>query len=76
MSILNSKSQKFELDTAKKEPKFDESYRKVNVEYQLLRQVFKTRKEMGLTQSELAQKISVKQQIISRFENEKHIQTI
>jgi transcriptional regulator with XRE-family HTH domain len=38
--------------------------------------VVKARKEQGLTQQELADMVGVKQQVISRFEREKHIPTL
>ncbi len=55
---------------------FSKAYSEVEKEYQLIREVVKARKEMGLTQQELADKIGVKQQVISRFECEKHIPTL
>ncbi len=55
---------------------FAEAYKKVKKEYQMIRQVVDARKKLGLTQRKLADKIGVKQQVISRFEREKHIPTL
>ena len=45
-------------------------------EYSLIEQAIIARKKQGLTQKELADKIGVKQQVISRFENEKKVPTL
>jgi ribosome-binding protein aMBF1 (putative translation factor) len=55
---------------------FKRAYDTVKKEYSIIREVVKTRKELGLTQENLAKKIGVKQQVISRFEQEKHIPTL
>lgn len=55
---------------------FKRAYDAVKKEYSIIREVVKTRKELGLTQENLAKKIGVKQQVISRFEQEKHIPTL
>ena len=56
--------------------KFEKQYKIVEKEYSLIEQVIMARKEQGLTQKELADKIGVKQQVISRFENEKNVPTL
>ena len=60
----------------KTDDKFAAAYSEVENEYKLIREVVKARKEQGLTQQELAEMIGVKQQVISRFEREKHIPTL
>lgn len=60
----------------KNDKEFAKAYEEVKKEYTLIQQVTKARKEMGLTQKELADKVGVTQQIISRFENEKHAPTL
>ena len=55
---------------------FAVAYNEVEREYQLIREIVKARKDQGLTQQELAELIGVKQQVISRFEREKHIPTL
>lgn len=52
---------------------FNKSYSDIKKEYSFIREIVKTRKEMGLTQESLAKRIGVKQQVISRFEQEKNI---
>lgn len=60
----------------KQDSKFKETYKEVEREYELIKEVVKARKELGLTQQELADIIGVKQQVVSRFEQEKHIPTL
>ncbi|MBI9014684.1 MAG: helix-turn-helix transcriptional regulator [Clostridiales bacterium] len=52
---------------------FKERYQTIEQEHELIKQVVEARKNSGLTQRSLAEKIGVSQQEISRFENEKHI---
>lgn len=52
---------------------FDKSYNEISKEYELIRQVVEARKNLGLTQSKLAEVVGVSQQEISRFEKEKHM---
>jgi len=51
-------------------------YSEVEKKYQLIREIVKARKGQGLTQQELAEMVGVRQQVISRFEREKHIPTL
>ncbi len=60
----------------KTDHEFAKAYEEVKKEYSLIEQIANARKEMGLTQQELAEKIGVSQQVISRFENEKHAPTL
>ena len=60
----------------KTDDKFATAYSEVENEYKLIREIVKARKEQGLTQQELAEKVGVKQQVISRIEREKHIPTL
>lgn len=60
----------------KTDDKFAAAYSEVEKEYKLIREIVKARKEQGLTQQELAERVGVKQQVISRFEREKHIPTL
>ena len=55
------------------DPGFEKEYHKIKEEYLLIDQVKKARQAIGMTQKELARKVGVSQQVISRFENEKHI---
>jgi DNA-binding XRE family transcriptional regulator len=57
-------------------PKFAEAYSEVEKEYELVRQIVRVRKAKRITQRELAQRVGVHQQVISRFEREKHIPTL
>ncbi len=59
-----------------RDEKFATAYSEVEKEYKLIREVVKARKEQGLTQQELADRVGVQQQVISRFEREKHIPTL
>ncbi len=59
-----------------KDSEFKEAYNEMMVEYKLISNVVKARKEKGLTQEALAKSIGVKQQEISRFENRKHMPTL
>ncbi|AOY77398.1 helix-turn-helix domain-containing protein [Clostridium formicaceticum] len=63
-------------DKIEKDKEFAKTYEEVKKEYTLIQQVIKARKEMGLTQKELANKVGVTQQVISRFENEKNAPTL
>ncbi|HBV95854.1 MAG: hypothetical protein JL50_04350 [Peptococcaceae bacterium BICA1-7] len=63
-------------EKCKNDSNFKEAYATVKKEYCIIREVVRARKEMGLTQENLAKKIGVKQQVISRFEQEKHIPTL
>lgn len=58
------------------DPLFTEAYDEVKQEYELIRKIVSVRKEKNLTQRELAEKVGVKQQVISRLEREKHIPTL
>lgn len=55
---------------------FAKAYEEIKREYSLIEQISNTRKEKGLTQQQLADKVGVSQQVISRFENEKHAPTL
>lgn len=68
--------QKIINEKIKTDDKFAAAYSEVENEYKLIREVVKARKEQGLTQQELAEMVGVKQQVISRFEREKHIPTL
>lgn len=61
------------VDIKRLDDTFERSYREIEKEYDLIRQVVKVRKELGITQKSLAAQTGVSQQEISRFENEKHI---
>lgn len=50
-----------------KDNEFKKHYNEIETEYVLIRKVVERRKELGLTQKKLADKIGVKQQVISRF---------
>ncbi len=57
-------------------PIFAKAYYEVEREYEIVRQIVKIRKAKKITQTELAKKVGVHQQVISRFEREKHIPTL
>ena len=61
------------IDQKRSESNFNNAYLEVEKEYELIRQVVEIRKELGVTQEILANKVGISQQEISRFENEKHI---
>lgn len=63
-------------EKVKNDNKFKNQYKIVEKEHSLIEQVIIARKKQGLTQKELADKIGVKQQVISRFENEKNVPTL
>lgn len=48
-------------------------FNQIKKEYELIEQIVLVRKQLNITQSELAKKAHVSQQAISRLENEKHI---
>ena len=61
------------IDEKRKDHEFDLQYMDVQKEYDLIRQVVEARKELGMTQKNLAETVGISQQEISRFENERHI---
>ncbi len=68
IDVKNVISEKIQQD-----PEFEREYEKIKHEYLLIDQVKNARQAIGMTQKELARKIGVSQQVISRFENEKHV---
>lgn len=54
-----------------KDPKFAKSLKETELEYQIARAIIEARIYKGLTQSELATKMSTRQSVISRVENAK-----
>lgn len=59
-----------------KKDEFKTSYERLKKEYDLIDQIIKIRKNMKITQEELAKSVNVSQQAISRLEKEKHIPKI
>jgi len=55
-----------------KDPEVKKEYDDLEILYDIKRQVIKLRKEKGLSQKELAEKIGTKQSAISRLENESY----
>lgn len=51
-----------------KDPQFKAEYDRLQPEFALIEAVLKARKEKGLTQKEIAEKIGTKQSVISRLE--------
>ena len=56
------------LDEELKDPEFAAYYLKYQLEYELVAEIMKHRKEMDITQQTLAQQSGVRQQVISRME--------
>lgn len=52
---------------------FKSNFNQIKKEYELIEQIVMMRKKLNITQAELAIKVKVSQQAISRLENEKHI---
>lgn len=69
-------AKKLVKDKINEDKEFEKHYDQLKDQYTLIQQVTKVRKEMGLTQKDLANKIGMKQQVISRVENEKHVPTL
>jgi len=61
------------IEEKRKDHEFDLQYLEVQKEYDLIRQVVEARKELGMTQKNLAETVGISQQEISRFEKERHI---
>ncbi len=61
------------ISDKRKDPEFNQIYQEVAREYELIRQIVDVRKQHGMTQKQLADKVGVSQQVISRLEREKHI---
>ena len=76
MPFEKTNVQKIVDEKIKNDNKFKTAYREVEREYKLIKEVVRARKELGLTQQQLADMIGVKQQVVSRFECEKHIPTL
>lgn len=51
------------------DPEFQKAWEEIEPEYQLARQIIKRRKELGITQEELAEMLDTTQSVISRLEN-------
>jgi DNA-binding XRE family transcriptional regulator len=61
------------IEDKHKDQKFDYEYNKVENEYNLINEFIELRKDLNITQSELARRTGVSQQAISRIESEKHV---
>jgi len=59
-------------ELSKNDPGFREDYENSRMEFDILGQLIKLRKQKGLSQKELAKKIGKKQQVISRIEHKEH----
>ena len=62
-----------ELGEQMEDKEFFSAYSSVEKEYELIRLIMNARKEQGLPQKELAARVGLSQQAISRLEREKHI---
>ena len=60
----------------KADPEFRKAWDESRTEYNLLGELIKLRKEKGISQAELAEKIGNKQQVISRIENKENSPTL
>jgi len=67
MEFINHKDLKSELFESEE---VKEEYEKLNVMYEIKKQIIRYRIENNLTQKELADKIGTKQSAISRLEND------
>ncbi len=76
MAFKKNNAEQIVNEKIKNDSEFKKQYKQVEKEYNLIEQVIIARKNQGMTQKELANKIGVKQQVISRFENEKNAPTL
>jgi len=53
----------------KNDPEFKKAWEEIEPEYELARQIIKRRKELNITQEELAEMLNTTQSVISRLEN-------
>jgi len=58
-----------DLNTRLKDPVFANEYKKLEPEYEIIRQIILSRNEKKITQKELADRIGIKQSNISRLES-------
>ena len=63
-------------DTLSADPELKQMWDESRLEYQVLGELVKLRKEKGLSQVELAEKSGNKQQVISRIENKENSPTL
>jgi ribosome-binding protein aMBF1 (putative translation factor) len=56
------------LEEQLKDPEFRQIWEETKVEYEVARQLILLRKQKGLTQSQLAERLNTKQSVISRIE--------
>lgn len=73
--------EKFDVDEhieylCETKPGFKEAWDSSRMEYKLLGELIKLRKEKGISQEELAQRTGSKQQAISRIEKKEHSPTL
>lgn len=61
------------INELRENPKFDLEYRQIDALYRLINTFTTLRKELGVTQEELAKRCYISQQAISRIEKEKHV---
>lgn len=64
------------VKSKRKDPEYDAAYKTIEAEYQLVDQLIAARKASGLSQVELAKKVGVSQQAISRLENKRQMPTL
>lgn len=57
------------LEKQLKNPEFSKEYKTLEPEYEVIKQIIKSRIEQNMTQKELAEKIGIKQSNISRLES-------
>lgn len=57
------------LEEQFQDPEFRQAWEETKVEYEVARQLILLRKQKGLTQSQLAERLNTKQSVISRIEN-------
>lgn len=59
-------------EKSQKDPDFNKAFQEVNAGLDLIAQIVKKRKEMGLTQKDIAIKAGLTQQMVSRIEKREY----
>ena len=65
-----------DLNEMLKDPEFAKEFKALEPEYEIVKQLIRSRSELNLTQKELADKIGIKQSNISRLESGEYNPTL